>query len=79
MADAIKDITVSRVNPLIRIPARLFKNIDKRKKRIPLKVYYNDYQCTIEVDLEQSTNLTTKTPPAQSMGAQRQVRGQKGY
>jgi len=45
-----KELKVSRVNPLIRIPARLFDGIDKRKRRIPLVMIFAKDGCTIMVD-----------------------------
>ena len=45
-----KQLRVSRVNPLIRIPAKLFNNIDGRKRRIPIIVVSDKNGCTITVD-----------------------------
>lgn len=47
-----KQITVSRVNPLVRIPAVLFKGIDKRKRRIPLVVDYDNGRCIVKIDVD---------------------------
>jgi hypothetical protein len=44
-----KEITVSRVNPLIRVPAVLFKGIDKRKRKIPLTITSEETKITIEL------------------------------
>ena len=45
-----KQLTVSRVNPLIRVLARLFGGIDGRKRRIPIIVISDKDGCTITVD-----------------------------
>ncbi len=47
-----KEIKVNRVNPLIRIPALLFKSIDKRKRKIPLTITFDDTECSIVVNKE---------------------------
>ena len=45
-----KELKVSRVNPLIRIPAKLFTDIDGRKRIIPIIVISDKDGCTITVD-----------------------------
>jgi len=45
-----KELKVSRVNPLVRVPARLFTGIDGRKRKIPLIITTDKDGCTITVD-----------------------------
>ena len=47
-----KKIRVDRTNPLVRIPALLFKDIDKRKRRIPLIVTFDNSECSVIIDRE---------------------------
>lgn len=44
--------TVNRENATIRIPADLFKQIDKRKRKIPLIIDYTEHACIIKVDFD---------------------------
>ncbi len=50
-----KTIRVNRANPLIRIPAELFKDIDKRKKKIPLIVAIDNISnhLTVMIDYKE--------------------------
>ena len=45
-----KKIKVDRANPLIRIPALLFRAIDKRKRKIPLIITFDNLECSIIID-----------------------------
>ncbi len=48
----LKKLTITRANPLVRLPAILFKTIDKRKKKIPLMVTYDNSVFVVEIDKE---------------------------
>ena len=50
MEPTTKRVKVDRYNALVRIPASMIKSIDKRKRKIPLVVTYNNTQCIIRVD-----------------------------
>ena len=45
-----KILNVDRKNPLIRIPASLFKHIDKRKRKIPITVTTTENAVTIKIN-----------------------------
>lgn len=51
-----KKIKVDRANPLIRIPALLFKNIDKRKRKIPLIITFDNLECSVIIDQDKLNN-----------------------
>jgi len=48
-----KKVKVNRENPLIRIPALLFKDIDKRKRKIPLIITFDNLECSIIINQEE--------------------------
>ena len=47
-----KTIRVDRSNPLIRIPAKMFQEIDKRKRKIPLKINYNHISDSMNINID---------------------------
>ena len=48
-----KELKIDRKNPLVRLPVAMFNGIDKRKKRIPVKLILNDKGVlTITLDWE---------------------------
>ena len=48
-----KRVKIDRANPLIRIPALLFKAIDKRKRKIPLLITFDNLECSIIIDYDE--------------------------
>ena len=47
-----KNVTVNRKNPLVRVPAILFHDIDGRKDRVQLLVTFSPDKVIIEIDKE---------------------------
>ena len=47
-----KRIQIDRKNPIIRIPAKVFDSIDKRKRKIPVVVKIEHTNPIIKVDLD---------------------------
>ena len=45
-----KELSVRRLSPIIRIPAVLFKGVDKRKDKIPITVTWTEDFCTVNVN-----------------------------
>lgn len=51
-----KVLKISRHNPLIRIPASLFKDIDKRKTKIEIKVITNKDSIILKINEDEKRN-----------------------
>ena len=45
-----KELKISRINSIVRVPASLFEGIDKRKRKIPIIMITDGAECVITVD-----------------------------